>query len=1311
MFGGDDDDDGDFLMPGGSSKLSSLFGMDRASNTGGNASLTYTAPKQPKKQKETASDPAAPKVLHAIAVQAFKYINGQYNKQGKLGAAVLGNHANNEYQILLYLSKKQQVSSTRITASFSFVVQANNYGTFYDDTRQNWSIMFESEQNALDFTKQIALSKVNSAGGNTDGVITQDMILGDGLALDNGDSVEVKYTGWIYSNHGLGKVFDSNANSDKSFRFKIGKGKVIKGWDEGVLGMKKGGKRLLIIPPFLAYGSTGMGNRVPPNSTLIFEVEIKKVKFSKDREDHSSSSSSPVVMATQDATESTATDSASEESVRARTASINEQLAATQPQTQSKAKLISRMAKMGQPMLPRMGSSATQADSVDSEVEDHTTHQAPAHPSIPAKPDNLQTVPQQPLLQQTEPVQQLPPQTVPSQPLTQPLTQPMQAAQPFPPQQLALYQSQPQMPAQPFPQYAGATPLTFQPPQPMAQVSQYGMAPTQQMPQVPQYSAMYPQSQPPQQQPVGSDMTTPMLLSETRQQQTEIRLAIGKLQDKIETVSSKIDHMHVQGSQSVAVSGQQGNMESGILMQNIQRIVQENERLKREMFEKSSRIEVQNEKISELLQRNQQFVEQSNVMIEQRNDSFKNTTAQSQARVLELEQEKVNLTTELSAATSRISTMQLEIANQRQAESDLKLQLQNTMATSHQTSDELHMLKTAKFECESKIEKLSQSLKEEKLDVKKYRSRLENLEEELSDLRSEKEILEKNLSDRKQKAAAEKRKSEEEIEELKRIHEPANDTGTQEEVESLRSKLRKQKTSTDAAAAEQVSQVEKELESQYAEKCQRLVAQNTDKHTRLYDELKEEKEEVVKKLQILEQKFSTLKSSHGEGDRKLDELQQQVDVMAEWKDKYEFLQRNNNAMKERYESRIQELSASLSAASVSMATSPTSPISGGFTRDEMVEEVKKIMNNVYYTLRKEFEVNQSYTGSEILATMLNTIKTVTMQLVGQQESKETDEESESEEETEEETDGGDDNDEDDDNDDDDDDEATEDDKVKVSQNPQEPGHQGPPTPPLPEDLGPPASPPPPPPLEEEESKPESESVVTDMYKTNQADEPEAAESDRQDEEDGDGDGGAVTETKDDDDEEQKSEEAASAATEDSQQPQEEKAEKSLPSQQDDPTDQAEGLVLKTTGSLEVDQPSEEENNAQLPESEQIAADLPSVASEETAAEPESSGQIDVDLPSVGSSDKMEEPQAEEAVQENAESPAPEDEKEDIDNIFGADGADAVEDTFGPEFTKEEEKEEEKKEDESSDEDVTKPKPPPPLFPDDDDDDDDLDWLN
>lgn len=103
----------------------------------------------------------------------------------------------------------------------------------------------------------------------------EEMVVGTGESPNQGQTVVVHYTGWLTD----GKKFDSSVDRGQPFEFQIGVGQVIKGWDEGVVTMKVGGKRKLTIPPELAYGSREVGNGlIPANSTLIFEVELLALK-------------------------------------------------------------------------------------------------------------------------------------------------------------------------------------------------------------------------------------------------------------------------------------------------------------------------------------------------------------------------------------------------------------------------------------------------------------------------------------------------------------------------------------------------------------------------------------------------------------------------------------------------------------------------------------------------------------------------------------------------------------------------------------------------------------------------------------------------------------------------------------------------------------------------------------------------------------------------------------------------------------------------------------------------------------------------
>uniref|UniRef100_A0A4W2FKN5 peptidylprolyl isomerase n=1 Tax=Bos indicus x Bos taurus TaxID=30522 RepID=A0A4W2FKN5_BOBOX len=871
MFGAGDEDDTDFLSPSGGTRLASLFGLDQAAAGHGNEFFQYTAPKQPKKGQGTAptGNQGTPKtaptttgtstLLVATAVHAYRYTNGQYVKQGKFGAAVLGNHTTREYSILLYISQQQPVTVARIHLNFELMVRPNNYSTFYDDQRQNWSIMFESEKAAVEFNKQVCIAKCNSTS-SLDSVLSQDLMVVEGPAVEVGDSLEVAYTSWLFQNHVLGQVFDSTANKDKLLRLKLGSGKVIKSWEDGMVGMRKGGKRLLIIPPACAAGSEGVIGWTPStDSILVFEVEIRRVKFARDSgsDGHSVSSRdsaapSPIPPADSISADPVVSPSTSvpfrsgESALRSKSNSLSEHLTVnTNPDT-VKAKLISRMAKMGQPMLPIL---PPQLDSNDSEIEDVNAPRGAGQP--------LATPSVQPSLQPAHPVL-------------------------------------PQMTSQ------------------------------------------------------GSGDVASFLMTEARQHNTEIRMAVSKVADKMDHLMTKVEELqkHSAGN-SLLIPSMSVTMETSMIMSNIQRIIQENERLKQEILEKSSRIEEQNDKISELIERNQRYVEQSNLMMEKRNNSLQTATENTQARVLHAEQEKAKVTEELAAATAQVSHLHLKMTAHQKKETELQVQLTESMKETDLLRGQLAQLQAELSEVQETSQQVQSKLKSEKQSRRQLELRVTSLEEELTDLRTEKESLEKNLSERKKKSAQERCQAEEEIDEIRKSH--------QEELDKLRQLLKKARVSTDQAAAEQLSLVQAELQTQWEAKCEQLLASAKNEHLQQYQEVCTQRDASQQQLLQLEEKCSA--------------LQAQV-----------------TSLREQNAQHIKDLESKAQTSGVEATAADPS------------EKVKKIMNQVFQSLRGEFELEESYSGRTVLGTIMNTIKMVTLRLLNQHEQEKGESSNEEEEE-------------------------------------------------------------------------------------------------------------------------------------------------------------------------------------------------------------------------------------------------------------------------------------------------------------------------
>ncbi len=123
-------------------------------------------------------------------------------------------------------------------------------------------------------TTRKTASSASKAVTTPSGLKYEDLVVGTGPMPKQGATVIVHYTGWLTN----GKEFDSSVDRNQPFSFVLGRGQVIKGWDEGVASMRVGGKRKLTIPPELAYGSKGFPGAIPPNSTLVFEVRLLKIQ-------------------------------------------------------------------------------------------------------------------------------------------------------------------------------------------------------------------------------------------------------------------------------------------------------------------------------------------------------------------------------------------------------------------------------------------------------------------------------------------------------------------------------------------------------------------------------------------------------------------------------------------------------------------------------------------------------------------------------------------------------------------------------------------------------------------------------------------------------------------------------------------------------------------------------------------------------------------------------------------------------------------------------------------------------------------------
>ncbi len=133
-------------------------------------------------------------------------------------------------------------------------------------------LVFASNKNTTELEEGMTIDEGMTTTAS--GLQYKDLVIGEGQEATSGKTVQVHYTGWLTN----GTKFDSSLDRGQPFEFPLGAGRVIQGWDEGVAGMKVGGKRKLVIPSDLGYGARGAGSVIPPNATLVFEVELLGIK-------------------------------------------------------------------------------------------------------------------------------------------------------------------------------------------------------------------------------------------------------------------------------------------------------------------------------------------------------------------------------------------------------------------------------------------------------------------------------------------------------------------------------------------------------------------------------------------------------------------------------------------------------------------------------------------------------------------------------------------------------------------------------------------------------------------------------------------------------------------------------------------------------------------------------------------------------------------------------------------------------------------------------------------------------------------------
>ena len=433
--------------------------------------------------------------------------------------------------------------------------------------------------------------------------------------------------------------------------------------------------------------------------------------------------------------------------------------------------------------------------------------------------------------------------------------------------------------------------------------------------------------------------------AQTSQQNSSVIVKLDLMNEKLEDIKQ----LSLQNKSNMP------NMETQVVLHNIQRIVKENEHYKQELYEKSAKIEEQNSKITDLLLKAQNYVEQSHQYLELKNSSFQNSSEKNQNKILELEQDKMRLTSELTKLTSQISELNLEINKIKKEDFELRQQLSDVSKNTDQYKQNYDRILLENADLQTKLDTLMAELKKERQLRKTHETKNELNEEEISELKSSLTQIQKLLEEKKKKFESDRLLFDQEMEEIKKSHSA--------EINQYKDKLLKARNNLNDLQKEQIKQVEEDLNREWEVKMDKIIQQNETKFMRKISELTDENNLLKKQLNEANDLLKTTRSQSSNKESETDKLRLENEDLKVYKERFERLQTQAVVMKERYETRIKEL----------LEAEPESEV--------VAEEVKKLMNKMYKIIKLQVKPDQNYSGNGILIAMLKIIKMVTLQLL------------------------------------------------------------------------------------------------------------------------------------------------------------------------------------------------------------------------------------------------------------------------------------------------------------------------------------------
>ncbi|XP_015603765.1 FK506-binding protein 15 [Cephus cinctus] len=576
-----EEDDLNFL-PSGGSNLASIFGTPQKTQNLPTP-LRYTSPEQSVSgQNAFQTIPSAKtEVLLAKAIHAFKLQKGHYVSVGKLGMALTGNISTKQYQLILYTGKQDHISIVTITPEFSYSVQTNNYSSYYDANKDNWSILFDNSEASIEFAREIALSRYFSKTEKLDNIVLyQDLTeIKKDSVVKKDDKVSIKYFIIVELMQPL-KVasFSTQTVTEELY--------VDDNWEKLLEGLSVESKRMIFLPP---NKQIILGPPFPKDKDVALEIELIKIFPPKEE--------------------------------------------VSKPPASGKAAILSRMAKMGQSILPKLSTSTT-TDSEDTEEElqpKSTRYKRSEASGISSQKKQVHSIQQ------------------PTDQISQSSDNAFKPGNSVPPIMSTMHR--PLIPVSAFTAQWPQTPLQ----------SQYMTADGQ----------LYPMHQQTIAQPIPAamDPNLNIFLTESRTQSTEIRMGMAKIADNVQKL---LDKFHVLEVQNAATPATDKTIETSLrMLLNLQQVEIKNSELQRNTVVDTS---ASDKEIEKLTATNQELTA-TILMLKKELKDTKDEVTDAKKHIADVEQEKKNVIKKNDALTIKINDLEGSLTETREAKQKMSNEL------------------------------------------------------------------------------------------------------------------------------------------------------------------------------------------------------------------------------------------------------------------------------------------------------------------------------------------------------------------------------------------------------------------------------------------------------------------------------------------------------------------------------------------------------------------------------------------------------------------------------------------------------------